>query len=78
MDYNNNNLNLSVLYDKLSKNQIDLDQIDNLNQVDECGINLILLASIQGNLELIKKLLKKDTVYTDCCSRIGNYSYKYS
>ena len=72
----NNNLkikNLNSIYKELSSNSsIAIEQLDfDLNYVDEHGYSLILLASIDGDLELIKKLLNQTgVIYTDCCQRL--------
>lgn len=79
-DLNNNKLpngglankTLDYIYRSLCDQQIELNEIEDLNYVDDCGYCLILLASIYGDLNLVQKLIStNEVIYTDCYRRLN-------
>lgn len=67
VDINNNLSNLDLLCERLSDGTIPLESVADLNHVDERGCTLVLLASIKGDLELVRRLSHQNNViFSDC------------
>lgn len=72
VDTNNNLSNLDLLCERLSDGRIPLKSVGDLNFVDDRGYTLLLLASIKGDLELVRALASRsEVIYSDCYRLMG-------
>lgn len=71
LDANNNLTNLDFLCEQLSDGRIPLESIGDPNFVDHRGYTLLLLATIKGDLNLVRALASRSDVICSDCRLLG-------